>query len=131
MRKFIDDIGLGLTLLIAFLITVLVFFAVDICAGKRQNNIVLVYDKQYIESYTETYLDMEHHIVDNRTVSVPVFKTRYHPDEYIFYVDDYQRRYTLHTDAQTFFSVNPRKEVQTRFVKGRWTKLKYFEKVTY
>ncbi|MBB3842195.1 hypothetical protein FHS57_006226 [Runella defluvii] len=129
--KLIENIGLVPTLLIAFAITVFAFFGIDICAGKRQNDIVVVYEKQFIPAYSETYVEIEHHLVNDQNVSIPVVKTRHHPDEYIFYVDDYQHRYTLHTNAQTFFAVNPRQEVRTRFVKGRWTKLKYFEKVIY
>lgn len=129
--KFLEDIELIPFLIVAVAISAFVFFGVDIIAGKRLNDIVLVYNRQFIPAYTETYVELEQHIINEQSTFIPVVKTRHHPDEYILYVDDYEHRYKLHTNVETFFSVNPPKEVQTSYIRGKWTKLKYFEKVIY
>ncbi|MCA0231607.1 MAG: hypothetical protein LCH91_14135 [Bacteroidetes bacterium] len=102
-------------LMIAFFGSIIIFFLLDMSLGHKGSSTELIYEKEIKPAYTE-FVGKNHY-------------PRHHPEEYILYLKDYYGRRKIEVRSTTFYDVDINQEVNTVFLVGKWTKIRYFQRV--
>ena len=99
----------------------LVFLTVDICQGKIGKDTAVVVAKSYSPEWTESNIK----IVNN----VPVQEVIVHPAEFRIEAQSMDNTYNIRVTANVYYTTDEGQRIAISFVKGRYTKIKYFTEI--
>ena len=127
----LKEMGIFQFIAMIIVLSSVVFFLTDWYTGYNEIEKVRVYTRKYKPAWVEHYIEyVPQYDASGYAHSRPVQKTRYHSEEYIFFIQGYSGRRQIYVTATDWYAIRVNQDIEIKNRYGKLTKLLYSTSIT-